>query len=164
MTGNHVEMVLTGSAELEAGLRGLPRWIRDEVLEDALVAGGIILLNGIKTKAIAAGVYLTGTLVRSYHIGGHTDSSPDFNSSEGYGDIGGIIQGPDWYAILVGTNLPYARRQEFGFDDLTDRLGRTFHQKARPHIRPAFDELTDAVMKEIGEAMGAKLVIVAKRI
>jgi hypothetical protein len=152
-----MDMVLTGDADLAKTIRDLPRIVRDECLEDATVAAGLLLLNQIKSNAIAAGVYETGTLVRSYHLGGHTDVSPDFDSSEGYTDIGGVIQGRDEYSILAGTNLPYARRQEYGFDDMTDSLGRTYHQKARPHIRPAFDEMADACMKEFGEALGQKL-------
>lgn len=156
-----LDMVLTGDVELHRQLRALPRIVRDECLEDATVAAGLLLLNEIKSKAIELGVYETGTLVRSYHLGGHTDATPDFNSSEGYGDIGGVIQGADEYSILAGTNLPYARRQEYGFDDMTDSLGRTFHQKARPHIRPAFDSMGDACMKEFGAALWAKLKAVA---
>ena len=39
---------------------------------------------------------------------------------------------------IVGTNLPYAKRLEYGFAD-TDSLGRTYNQLAQPHWRPALD-------------------------
>jgi hypothetical protein len=41
--------------------------------------------------------------------------------------------------VLVGTDLPQAKRLEFGFFDKSDRLGRHFYQRARPHFRPPFD-------------------------
>lgn len=37
---------------------------------------------------------------------------------------------------LVGTNVEYARRLEFGFVG-TDKLGRNINQPARPFLRPA---------------------------
>ena len=41
--------------------------------------------------------------------------------------------------VLVGIDLPQAKRLEFGFFDMTDRLGRHFYQRAQPHFRPALD-------------------------
>ena len=40
---------------------------------------------------------------------------------------------------LIGTDLPQAKRLEFGFWNMVDRLGRRFYQRARPHFRPALD-------------------------
>jgi hypothetical protein len=40
---------------------------------------------------------------------------------------------------LIGTDLPQAKRLEFGFWDRVDRLGRRYFQRARPHFRPALD-------------------------
>lgn len=40
---------------------------------------------------------------------------------------------------LIGTPMPQACRLEYGFWGMTDRIGRTFHQRPRPHWRPAFD-------------------------
>jgi HK97 gp10 family phage protein len=48
-------------------------------------------------------------------------------------------EGNDPYAI-IGTPMPQACRLEFGFDNKTDRLGRTFHQKPRPHFRPPMEQ------------------------
>lgn len=50
----------------------------------------------------------------------------------------------------VGTNLEYARRQEFGFVG-TDSLGRRYNQAARPYLRPADKSARPAVLKEIRE-------------
>lgn len=40
---------------------------------------------------------------------------------------------------LVGTDLPYGKRLEFGFFDMQDKLGRRYFQRAQPHFRPALD-------------------------
>ena len=37
----------------------------------------------------------------------------------------------------VGTNVKYARRMEYGFDNKTDKLGRKYKQRARPYLKPA---------------------------
>jgi hypothetical protein len=39
---------------------------------------------------------------------------------------------------LIGTDVPYGRRLEFGFYG-TDSLGRKYQQYPRPHWRPAWD-------------------------
>lgn len=41
--------------------------------------------------------------------------------------------------VLIGTDLPQARRLEYGFWDMTDILGRHFWQYPRPHFRPPLD-------------------------
>lgn len=46
----------------------------------------------------------------------------------------------------VGATVEYARRLENGFMD-TDSLGRRYHQRPRPFLRPALDENTDEVQK-----------------
>ena len=63
--------------------------------------------------------YKTGTLRRSVHV------EP---SSEGGRPVS-----------LVGSNVPYARRIEYGFWDMQDSLGRHYFQRAQPAWRPAFD-------------------------
>ena len=67
-------------------------------------------------KAIAP--YKTGTYRRSIHVE---------MSTEGIREV-----------ALIGTDVPYGRRLEFGFYD-TDSLGRKYQQYPRPHWRPAWD-------------------------
>lgn len=43
------------------------------------------------------------------------------------------------FAATIGTGAPQARRLEFGFMNMTDRLGRTFKQPAYPHWTPMAD-------------------------
>jgi len=63
----------------------------------------------------AGSPYRTGTLRRSIHV--EKESSTK---------------------MLVGTDLPYARRLEYGFAD-KDKLGRVYNQAARPYFRPPLD-------------------------
>lgn len=62
--------------------------------------------------------YKTGTLRRSVHV----EMTED-----------GLRQ-----VAMIGTNVPYARRLEYGFAD-TDSLGRVYHQNPQPRWRPTWD-------------------------
>jgi hypothetical protein len=148
---------MTGSKELEEYYRSLPKYVREEVLEDAVTSGALILANAVKRIARDKKILLSGTLIRSYHIGGHMSLTPDAMGGKDYSDIGGVISGNDSYSVLVGTNLPYARRQEFGFES-EDSRGRTYHQPARPHLRAAFDTERDQVKDEMVDTFRVKLM------
>lgn len=54
--------------------------------------------------------------------------------------------------VIIGTNAPQGRRLEYGFYNMTDRLGRTFQQPAYPHWRPMADWLTDTAAEMIAAA------------
>ncbi len=62
--------------------------------------------------------------------------SGDYNRS-----ISLDVDTTDAPAASVGTNRPQARRLEFGFMGMRDRLGRLYHQPPFPHFGPAFDEV-----------------------
>jgi len=56
---------------------------------------------------------------------------------------------------VVGTNVEYAARIEFGFND-TDSLGRRYHQAPQPYLTPAAEQIRprfiadlERVVKEI---------------
>ena len=104
------------------------------------MSGGLLVQNAAKTAA----PFRTGTLRRSIHIGGHTDKAGDFEGS----DIGGNSP----RQIVIGTNVPYARRIEYGFSD-TDVLGRTYHQPPNSYLRSSMDSQEGAVMREVAEAL-----------
>jgi hypothetical protein len=44
----------------------------------------------------------------------------------------------------IGSDMNYAARLEYGFSE-KDKLGRQYHQKPRPYLRPALDENKDRV-------------------
>lgn len=62
--------------------------------------------------------YKTGTLRRSVHV--------EMTEEDGHP------------VALVGSNVSYARRLEYGFVDV-DSLGRHYNQAPAPRWRPAFD-------------------------
>jgi len=74
--------------------------------------------NEYKTDVQKIAPYKTGTYRRSIHVQPIDEGGNPF--------------------VLVGTDLPYAKRLEFGFVG-TDSLGRVYNQAPRPHFRPALD-------------------------
>lgn len=157
-------VTVQGGPRLKRQLAALERTLRGEILENATVAGGLLVAN--RWKELAR--FRTGTLRRSIHVGGHADLTPDFAAGPAEGgaefhDIGrGEVSG-DYAEALVGTDVPYARRLEMGFVG-TDSLGRYYNQPGDGAARQAFDETRDAVVKEIGEAIEDQLVRVARRV
>jgi len=135
-----------GESQLLAKLRRLSDNVAGQALENAVVSGALLVQNEAKTKS----PYLTGNLRRSIHIGGHSDKSELGNSTGD--DIGGNKNTRDRAEVLVGTNVEYARRQEFGFSG-ADSRGRIFNQVPRPYLRPALDEKKQSVAKEIAAAL-----------
>jgi hypothetical protein len=85
--------------------------------EAAVRLAGQALANDIKDLA----PYLTGTYRRSIHVEAI------------------IFEDGKYYAI-VGTDLPQAKRLEFGFYDMVDSLGRHYFQYPLPHFRPPLDQ------------------------
>lgn len=113
---------ITGDRELLAAIARLKGAARAGALARAAEAG----IKPIENAAIANAPYKTGNLRRSIHTE--------------------IVAESDMYAeAATGTDVEYAARQEFGFND-TDALGRTYHQAARPYMRPAYaDHRADAL-------------------
>lgn len=138
-----------GSESLLRKLEQLGEVARGQVMERAVVAGALLVQNEAKARA----PYFTGNLRRSIHIGGHGDLAGDYSGVKGeVGQIPAPEVGDDNVSVYVGTNVEYAARVEFGFND-TDSLGRTFNQAAQPYMRPAIDETRDQVRQEIAEAL-----------
>ena len=84
--------------------------------------------NEYKNDVQKVAPYKTGTYRRSIHV-----------------EMSGKV-------ALVGTNLPYAKRLEYGFADV-DSLGRVYDQKAQPHFRPTFDENIEKYKETFREAL-----------
>jgi HK97 gp10 family phage protein len=122
------EVVIEGAAELAAALGRLSEAAAGEALRAAVRSAGLLVQNDAKTLA----PYRTGTLRRSIH----TEVEGDGQHAE----------------ASVGTDVIYAARLEFGFEG-TDSRGRTYHQPARPYLRPALDQNMDAAAHEIGAAL-----------
>lgn len=150
MTTSSVQII--GGEELARKFKQMSDEMQGQVVEDALVSGGLVIVNDAKIKA----PYITGTLRRSIHIGGHTDLTPGFKEDEGYSDIG---VADEKNTILIGTNLVYAAIQEYG-----GRAGRNHTSVIPPHpyLRPAFDNNVDKVKEKISKVLKAQIERFAK--
>ncbi len=90
-------------------------------LDEALLAAGWVIANDAKRRA----PYITGTLRRSIRV-----------------------EVREHGVVVVGSEVPYARRIEYGFIG-KDSRGRNYHQAAQPYLRPAMDENKDEVRETI---------------
>jgi HK97 gp10 family phage protein len=122
---------LTGLDKLEQHLHGLTEALSGNVLETVLMAAALPIVNAAKANA----PYKTGTLRRSIH--------PEVLES-----------GAHSVTVSIGTDVPYARRIEYGFVQ-ADALGRRYHQPAQPYLRPAYDEHREAAVQEAREVLAA---------
>lgn len=114
---------IEGLDELKRRLEQLSSGLRTSILSKAVRAAALPIQNAAKQNAPV----LTGTLRRSIHTKVQLDG------------VGAVAR--------VGTDVPYARRIEYGFQD-TDALGRTYHQPARPYLRKALDEKRGEALNE----------------
>ncbi len=141
-----ITVKVTGTREVIAALEKIGDAF-DNKLEAAVLSGCLIVQNEAKRKC----PYITGNLRSSIHTGGYGGMS-DLSRSETGSDIGGKSVKDRSVELQVGTNVVYARRVEYGFNQ-ADRLGRVYHQKAQPYLRPALDENKKKVVAEISSAL-----------
>jgi len=122
-------MSVKGEKELLKKFKQLDEGVKGRVLEAAVLSGALIIQN----DAIRRVPKVSHTLERSIHTE-ITESSNDRVVAE------------------IGTDVVYAARVEFGYTD-TDKLGRSYHQPAKPYLRPAFDENQNKARDEIIDAL-----------
>ncbi len=129
-----ISVTIRGNEKLNAALKKLSSEARKKAVPAAVVAGALIVANDAKRKA----PFITGTLRRSLHIGGHGDKTPGH-------DLGPStpLPAPKWSAdtlvAFVGTNLVYAAAVEFGRSN----------RPAKPYLRPALDQNHQTVKAEM---------------
>lgn len=111
-----------GLASLGRKLKRLK--VKPKDVETALRLGGQLIVNQAKINA----PFLSGQLRRDLRVWTKVSGSE--------------------VEARAGTNLDYARRQEFGFVG-ADKLGRRYNQAARPYMRPAAKSKRAAALKEI---------------
>jgi len=143
-----IKIRMVGLDKAQKAFRELPGSLSGKQLLTGVINGALLIRN----RASANAPFVTGTLKRSIHIGGHTEVSPGFNPSEGYSDIEGEEVTPERVKVEVGTNLIYAPRVEYGFSG-KDKLGRVYNQPPNPYLRSAFDQEKDAAMREIDKTL-----------
>ena len=95
--------------------------------------------NLIVARGMGAAPVRTGTLHRSIHMDGP-------------------VGGGGTASAKVGPSVVYARRIELGFMNMTDSLGRLYHQPPHPYFAPAVygaaDEAAELMSRVIAEAIG----------
>lgn len=121
----NLKVTMVGDKAVAEALNRLGSNLSGNMMVKAVVSGAWILSARMKQLA----PYLTGTLRRSLHIGGHTSLAAGFNPSEGYSDIGGEVITADRVGVETGTNLVYAGVQEFG---------GIIHAKPTPYVYGAY--------------------------
>lgn len=141
--------------------------IVEKMLENALAVGALQIANAAKEKA----PYRTGNLRRSIHIGGHGELTPDFAQSTG-GDIGGAgVTAGGRVRLRVGTDLIYARIQEYGGTitakhapylrfrtaDGSWHAVKSVTIPARSYLRAAADERKDDAIRDMRDALADQL-------
>jgi len=129
---------VVGAEELKRKLEKMQAEVRERAVEEALRAGALIIQNAAKQKVPR----VTSTLARSIHT--------EYDA----GNKG----------VLIGTNLEYAAQVEFGgtIYPKTKKLlswinkatgervfAKSVTQRARPYLRPAWDENIDKAKEEI---------------
>lgn len=126
--------VATVEVEIGEGLRAKLNAIAARFGGDAASIPLMAAAQVVVSAASANAPVLTGTLRRS---------------------IRAEVVGRD---VLVGTELPYARRIEYGFNG-ADSRGRVYHQAARPYLRKAMDErkaeVADAIRRASADILKA---------
>lgn len=163
------------------GVQGLSRKLKtlgidvEKSSESALVAGGLILQNGMKVRAPKR----TRSLARSIHIGGHEDQAPDFSTNiEGRGrdPVPLPERSKGRVKIHIGTDLEYAAIQEFG-GEIKPKKARVLRFKikgewviakrvrisAQPYVRPTFEADGPEAQREVGEAFRDIIRVSAKK-
>jgi phage gpG-like protein len=108
-----------------ANLAGLkPKYMA--ACEQAMMKGGWMIATEASANVRKNKSVVTGNLMGSIHpqIGTVTENTVD---------------------VLIGTNLVYAKRVEYGFFG-QDSLGRHYAQAPRPYLRPAFDTKKEAAL------------------
>lgn len=122
----------------------------EKMLENALVAGAMQIVNAAKIRA----PYKTGNLRRSIHVGGHIDADPqtqmDMADTTGT-DIGGAGRyGSHQVRVRVGTNVEYAAPLEYR------------NAGARAYMRPAADEAKADAIRDMRDALADQLAKVVR--
>lgn len=135
-------IVVRGGDDLAKAFEKLADDIKGPALRVATRAAALPIFNQAKKTVPEGGntPYKTGTLRRSIHM--ET-----------------VETSPDRCTVQVGTDVPYARRLEYGFFDI-DSLGRMYNQIPQPYMRPALDENTEVAKEEFRAAVAD---IVARR-
>jgi hypothetical protein len=132
-----------GVPELMRRLRQLGPEFELAASRGAVVPTALAIHGGYRSRLTAQNAVDTGRLRNSVAIAEEEEVLAS-NSATATGRNEGNKQAPNMIrdgmlTALIGTNVQYAKRIEFGFVG-TDALGRTYNQAARPSLVPAAEE------------------------
>lgn len=142
---------VVGEEELRRKLQSLTAAVQGQALAAAVESGAQLIQNAAKEKT----PYRTGSLRRSIHT-----------------EVEG---GAARAEATIGTDVVYAAQVEFG-GTITPKTKKLLHwvdqngvehfaksvtQVARPYLRPAFDEKSNAAAAEVGAALRQVIARVA---
>lgn len=119
--------------------------------EIAQFAGfGVFLSDEMAAAMQQAGDILTSAAVANTWS---VFANPTGNLASG---IHPVLDSP--FEVQVMADVVYSHRREYGFQGMTDSLGRTFpNDVAKPYLRPALDDNQQAVLQIIDEAVARAL-------
>jgi len=155
-----IDIKITGIEGIQSSIKeliyGSPEDVKRGVLRVAMK---------IERQAKATCPVLTGRLRASisqnWTGSGKTrgDVDPKATAEDGAGQP---ITKPNTFAAVVGTNVKYARRIEFGFMD-TDKLGRKYNQQPQPYLYPAYFSYEADVADEVKAELAKRLAKILKK-
>lgn len=102
----------------------------------------------VQNRAYHRCTWITGNLRNSISISVE-GGSPELGKGEVVG------KSPPEVAV-IGTNVEYAARIEFGFEGV-DKLGREYDQQGQPYLTPAFNETKREAKEMLRNAMREEL-------
>lgn len=145
--------LLSGGDRIDQFLANLDSGRANDLLEAALVAGALPMLNRIKRTVPVK----SGTYKRSWHIGGHTDQTPDVvftdtEETQHWNEMRPPEIRRGGLTIFLGTCCPYGRFLEYG----TSRMA------ARPDARNALDDA--ALRAQMSRQMQKALLVMMKEL
>lgn len=145
---SNVTLSVTGIKEIDNLLKGLPQQLTHRVLQAAHAEAATPLIN----YAQGYSPFRTGKLERSIGV-----VKPSIKKAN---QIGLVKVGPRYGAPYNGR---HGHLIEYGHEIVTKSGKRKGRTKAKPFMRPAFNQTKNKVEARIGEAIGKKLLAFMKR-
>jgi len=145
-----VEAKVVGIPELLAKLK---KWqtIKIKACSDILKRGGFKIETQAKLVCPVKSGRLKGSINTNWSGSGMSEGK--INSPAKPGDGLSQPEGKDGLTVVVGTNVKYGPRIEFGFIG-TDKLGRKYHQMARHYLFNSYFSYEGEIEKEIAKCLG----------
>lgn len=106
---------------------------------DADISNYSKVMGGLAVSFVRQKLRDNGSVVTANLLNSITYSTYNYNSPVSDTDGTAIEKSDDKYKVLIGTNVKYAARVEFGFIG-KDSLGRAYNQSAKSFLRAGIEE------------------------